>query len=341
MPDFSQNFNRYSYALNNPLRYNDPNGEFFWLAFGIGFAVGYTAHGVASGDWGIPALATGVMVGMTANSIATSFVGAAWSSNFTGASMWSSVVKDMATMAIGMVTPSINVPIGNSEFSLGLNPWASFLASTSPLGGISAGAGLSINYRGKHFAASFGFSLSPNGFDNFNGGAAFIDGDRVYSYHHTMYMQGGKQRTGTFGYRNGDHFSLQWENDAWAIDGDRYRSNAVEIGFGRTVVGTNVYTTEPTSNNTSFNDADKVSIYSMGNKGTHKDGKTLSSPFYIGRRSKSPNGSVLRVGWDNPYIGDAIQNGIHKFIIPTPFFKQGDFNTPYIHYTTQRPYTLY
>lgn len=29
MPESSQNFNRYTYALNNPLKYNDPNGEFF------------------------------------------------------------------------------------------------------------------------------------------------------------------------------------------------------------------------------------------------------------------------------------------------------------------------
>jgi len=34
-PDFSQSFNRYSYCLNNPLKYSDPSGEFFiidsWL----------------------------------------------------------------------------------------------------------------------------------------------------------------------------------------------------------------------------------------------------------------------------------------------------------------------
>lgn len=32
-PDFTQNFNRYSYALNNPLRYTDESGEFFFSLF--------------------------------------------------------------------------------------------------------------------------------------------------------------------------------------------------------------------------------------------------------------------------------------------------------------------
>ena len=30
MPDYTQNLNRYSYALNNPLIYTDPTGEFIW-----------------------------------------------------------------------------------------------------------------------------------------------------------------------------------------------------------------------------------------------------------------------------------------------------------------------
>ena len=29
MPDMPQNFNRYSYTINNPLLYKDSNGEFF------------------------------------------------------------------------------------------------------------------------------------------------------------------------------------------------------------------------------------------------------------------------------------------------------------------------
>ena len=35
MPDFTQSFNRYSYALNNPLKYVDENGEFFGLMGGF------------------------------------------------------------------------------------------------------------------------------------------------------------------------------------------------------------------------------------------------------------------------------------------------------------------
>ena len=39
MPDYTQNFNRYSYALNNPLVYTDPDGEFVLLAIAGYFLV--------------------------------------------------------------------------------------------------------------------------------------------------------------------------------------------------------------------------------------------------------------------------------------------------------------
>lgn len=35
MPYMSQNFNRYTYAMNNPLCYVDENGEFFWIVVGV------------------------------------------------------------------------------------------------------------------------------------------------------------------------------------------------------------------------------------------------------------------------------------------------------------------
>lgn len=43
MPDNSQNFNRYSYCLNNPLKYTDPSGELWWLAPIIGAYFGGSA----------------------------------------------------------------------------------------------------------------------------------------------------------------------------------------------------------------------------------------------------------------------------------------------------------
>ena len=47
-PDFTQSFNRYSYGLNNPLSYTDPNGEFVLTATAIALIIGATV-GLAAG----------------------------------------------------------------------------------------------------------------------------------------------------------------------------------------------------------------------------------------------------------------------------------------------------
>lgn len=56
LPDLSQSFNRYSYCLNNPLKYTDPSGEVWWVPIVVGatlFAVGNTAANVIrqNGSW--------------------------------------------------------------------------------------------------------------------------------------------------------------------------------------------------------------------------------------------------------------------------------------------------
>jgi hypothetical protein len=47
-PLFSQNFNRYSYCWNNPLKYTDPSGEFI-VPLLIGMGIGAAIQGKATG----------------------------------------------------------------------------------------------------------------------------------------------------------------------------------------------------------------------------------------------------------------------------------------------------
>lgn len=87
MPDFTQNFNRYSYCLNNPLVYTDPTGELAWFVpVIIGAVVGFEAGGwINSGtpafwkwegeDWA--AAGVGAMVGAAAGGLTTAAIGPA------------------------------------------------------------------------------------------------------------------------------------------------------------------------------------------------------------------------------------------------------------------------
>ena len=47
-PDFTQSYNRYAYALNNPLKYSDPNGE--WIHILLGAIVGGVSNLIATWD---------------------------------------------------------------------------------------------------------------------------------------------------------------------------------------------------------------------------------------------------------------------------------------------------
>ena len=118
MPDYSQNFNRYSYALNNPLVYTDPSGEIVWFVpVIVGAAIGaYTGASIQSGtaafwDWKPDAwkgAIAGAIVGATLGYGVSGAIGA--SGMTTVAANGATVATKSAGMASTMLNSgSINI----------------------------------------------------------------------------------------------------------------------------------------------------------------------------------------------------------------------------------------
>lgn len=64
-PDWSQNFNRYSYALNNPLRFNDASGKFLHIVIGavVGGVINWASNGFKFNAKGLASFAVGAAIG--------------------------------------------------------------------------------------------------------------------------------------------------------------------------------------------------------------------------------------------------------------------------------------
>jgi RHS repeat-associated protein len=97
-PDFSQNFNRYSYCLNNPLRYTDENGKFIFSLF-------IPVIGVF-----LDAACWGALIGGAGYTASVAFSNGGFS-NWNAGSFWKAVgmgaISGAATFGVGQVFGSV------------------------------------------------------------------------------------------------------------------------------------------------------------------------------------------------------------------------------------------
>lgn len=130
-PDFSQNFNRYSYCLNNPLCYVDKNGEFFFIIGGalIGAYIGASlkSHSINPAKWTSDCW-KGALVGGVAGAFVGGAIGAMWEA---GASISFGLnVGSLKTLTLLTFNPATATTGGLATMSIG--------------GGLGLGSGLTF-----------------------------------------------------------------------------------------------------------------------------------------------------------------------------------------------------
>jgi RHS repeat-associated protein len=325
-PDNTQSFNRYSYCLNNPLKYTDPSGELYlWddaIVAGVGFGVGYVGYGLSHGNWGGKAvLAGGIGAGTALLGYYTgggSLVGGtlAQGGNFAGTFAVNS--------AISAVMPSANIPLGNN-FSISVGP--SFGLGPN---GFGAGVGVGANYTNGDFSlsASAGVRSFGNGTSEtrLGGGLAYTANGQTISAGITSFGGTDPQSIWQVGYKRGD-FSFAMANDAW-LSGDKFRTASAEIGIGNYRAGFSLYSNNPAGGGTDASGADEWAspIYGCngGGRGCYNTGQRIYSGAYVGYDNGT---TVYRAGVNSPSVQDFFQNGIHRGVSRSPYFKT-DYGTP-------------
>ncbi|MBZ0242162.1 MAG: hypothetical protein K8F24_03005, partial [Bacteroidales bacterium] len=309
-PDFSQNFNRYSYALNNPLMFTDPSGEnlmapFFLMAMVADFTSNLingvhdplgTAYSNVSNT--ISGMNNAVQFQVYSNG--NTSVSAGLDPFGLGVSITASVRHGSVTNSIhagfgfmgGNVGISSTINSGDFSFTVGggyNSSWTSLFAKEPKfISGSQVFGGMTYNDRSRNQSFSFGLSS--------------LYGDYP-------------QKNWFAGYGRGD-FSFAMTNDAFT-GSDWYRTAAAEVGVGEVSFGFNLFTSEPLLSEykkrpQKGGDSEYVSpIHGKNPLGTYSTGSRVYAGMYFGYR----NGNrVSRFGIDAPWVQDLFQNGIHRWV---------------------------
>ncbi|MEM0542327.1 polymorphic toxin type 23 domain-containing protein [Flavobacterium sp. j3] len=257
-PQNTQAFNRYSYVLNNPLKYSDASGELPVLVVAaivgaIAGGAGYIAHAIQTGNWSWGGFGMAVVGGAAVGAL-TGGLGGASATCVT----LSAAGNAAASSFVAAFFPAISVPVGDWSFSI--SPSIAF--------GNASGAGVSfgVSYSDGDWSFSGGVGIMSYG--NYNGFGAnsneirysilanYDDGKTGFSLG-TNFWRGSagsdgnnlNQRTGVIGFHSND-FNVMYENDGgFGMDqlqlgdkGDSYRTAALNLSIGDFTAGFNLMT---------------------------------------------------------------------------------------------------
>lgn len=149
----SQNFNRYSYCMNNPLKYTDQSGEFwnFIIGAAIGGIVNWAAHGCKFNAKGLGYFATGAVAGAVGAGVASGMnVAMAGGSFWSGAAglahgvastgfIAGAVTGVSSGFAGGFLSGAGNAWVGGSSFGNGLLSGLTTGGMDALAGGVTGG----------------------------------------------------------------------------------------------------------------------------------------------------------------------------------------------------------
>ena len=321
-PEHSQSFNRYSYCMNNPLRYNDQSGEWFGLddllISAVGFVSGYLSNAISTGNWGWASVRSGLM------SAGTAWLGyntAGLATGVINGTTWLQAGKIAANTIVNSVVPSLNIPI-NNHFVISLSPAFGFGD-----GGLDFGANFSACYSDGNFSIGggigvsnhyWGWSVSTNisGF-SLGYGLTYYNDRALYS-----------QTVGTFslGYKD---VSLRLSNDLFRFKKgfDRWRTSAAELSVKDFTIGTYVTTNwgqAESMGSVNYNTESPL-LGINKKKGAWDNGKVFSAPLWVGYKH---NNQITRIGYSSKYVQALTQNFVHHKITPTPDFT--DYQNMYV-----------